>query len=167
MNDQVKSTIDLDDASLENVRLGYDTSINLWTYQGNLNWSRFNAMLTANSIIMAVIGFVLSSQLHLFLFKIFLPIVGLTLCIVWIFLMARGEDYRKYWHSCALKLEENHLKDVIKTISEAKSVSKGGKIEFRKISKIGGSQQKSIFAVIAVFIIIYVVTFMQIIVGQY
>ena len=33
----------------ENAQIGYQVAVSLWTYQGSLNWNRFNVMLTANT----------------------------------------------------------------------------------------------------------------------
>ena len=45
-----------DDSEPEDLRLGYQSAIALWTYEGNLVWSKFNAMLVANSVVAAIIG---------------------------------------------------------------------------------------------------------------
>ncbi|MDY0042657.1 MAG: hypothetical protein RBS57_20290 [Desulforhabdus sp.] len=144
---------ELDPLSFEKAQVGYQVAVSLWTYQGNLNWGRFNIMLTANSIIISAIGLVPSSPS---IFRDVLPIAGLFLCILWLFLTARGFDYHKYWVSQARSIEEKYLSDVIKTISEAKTTKEGGKMEFGWLSKLGGSQKRATYLVIFVFVFVYV-----------
>jgi hypothetical protein len=153
-----------DSAVFENARVGYQVAVNLWTFQSNLNWGRFNAMLTANSIITAVIGIVLINQSSLFILKILLPIVGLVFCILWIFLMARGRDYHRYWISQACELEEKYLSNAVSTVSGAESKDKKHKkIQYGWLSrtKIGKSQDVVIYGVILAFIIVYVAVLWQ------
>jgi len=45
----------------EDARIDYQVATTLWTYEGQLVWSKFNAMLVANSIVLAVIGLGISS----------------------------------------------------------------------------------------------------------
>ena len=41
---------------LDNARVGYQVAVSLWIHEGELIWSKFNALLVANSIILAAIG---------------------------------------------------------------------------------------------------------------
>lgn len=43
-------------ARIENARVGYQVATNLWVYEGTTIWSKFNALLVANSIILAMVG---------------------------------------------------------------------------------------------------------------
>jgi hypothetical protein len=216
MNEETRPVSD--PATHENARVGYRVAVDLWTYQGNLNWNRFNVMLAANSIILSVIGVVLSSQSFLPVFEVLFPAIGIVLCIVWAFLMVRGFDYHKYWSSQARELEEEYLSDVVKIVSDAwmgfkltmqslealrnegvpdkilkdleplaearftskrkflravkkqirkeqtkkykKSLlkhAKSGKVEYSRLSRLGGSQRKSIYLVIFAFAAVYIV----------
>ena len=91
----VEDTKGVDPVVLETARVGYEVAVNLWTYQGSLIWNRFNIMLTANSVIVSVIGLLLSSDADLTVFAVLLPIVGLLLCLVWTLLAARGFVYHQ------------------------------------------------------------------------
>ena len=58
MNTAINSNID----KLEMAKLGYQMATNMVGILGNEIYSRFNAMLTANSIIIAVYGFIFSEK---------------------------------------------------------------------------------------------------------
>jgi hypothetical protein len=171
----------------ENARVGYQSAIALWTYQGNLNWSRFNVMLTANSIILAVIGVAFTSQRSLPVFTLSLPLLGLVslpvstrllpllglfLCAAWFLLTVRGYDFQRYWSRSALELEEKYLANSVKTVSRSRPYGKGEEI----LLEIGGesiplrmglwsrfaeSQRRISYLVIVVFAVLYVVTLVQ------
>ena len=145
----------VDADALENARLGYQVAVNLWTYQGNLNWNRFNAMLTANGVIVSVIGLVLSSESRLTAFVVVLPAVGLVLCALWAVFAARGFAYHKYWSSRARELEESYLAPAVRTVSRAGSPRKGGEVVFKGLSRWGG-QKEVTFAVIGIYAVVFV-----------
>ena len=146
----VDDTKDFDPITLENARVGYEVAVNLWTYQGGLIWNRFNIMLTANSVIVSVIGILLSSDSDLTIFAVLLPSVGLVLCAVWALLAARGFVYHKYWSSRARELEEAYLSDVVTTCRDASRIKFGG------LSKLGG-QKEMTYVVISVYAVVFVV----------
>jgi hypothetical protein len=91
---------------LENTRIGYRAAIDLWIAQGNQNWSRFNAMLVANSVIVAVIVQIVRD--HPFLdwrVQLALPVVGLIVCWSWLAAVSRGMTYQDYYVARARDLE--------------------------------------------------------------
>ena len=113
----------LDFVAIENARVSYQVTVALWTYQGSLNWNRFNVMLTANSIIVAGIGIILPNARNLSVFAVALPLMGLFLCLAWASMMARGYAYREYWSSRAVEIEENEdFHFGIKIAKEAKPI---------------------------------------------
>ena len=145
----------VDAVALENARVGYEVAVSLWTYQGSLNWNRFNAMLTANGVIVSVIGFVLSSESRLTGFAVVLPVVGLVLCALWAVFAARGFVYHKYWSSRARELEERYLAPAVRTVSRARPPSKGGEVGFKGLSRLGG-QREVTYAVIGIYAVVFV-----------
>ena len=156
MGEDVKMGEDsIDAVALENVRVGYEVAVNLWTYQGNLNWNRFNAMLTANGVIVSVIGFVLSSESRLTAFAVVLPMVGLVLCALWTVFAARGFAYHKYWGLQARELEESYLAPAVRTVCRAKSPEKGGEVALKGLSRLGG-QKEVTYAVIGIYAVVFV-----------
>ena len=158
----IEDTKDVDPVVLETARVGYGVAVNLWTYQGSLIWNRFNIMLTANSVIVSVIGVLLSSDADLTVFAVLLPIVGLVLCVVWTLLAARGFVYHKYWASRACELEEAYLSDVVRTVCEAKSSRDDGRVKFSGLSRLGGQKEMtyvviSVYAAVFVFALVYTI----------
>jgi hypothetical protein len=121
-----KESLDL--VAIENARVSYQMAVTLWTYQGSLNWNRFNVMLTANSIIVAGIGIILPNARSLSVFAVALPLMGLFLCLAWASMMARGYAYHKYWSSRTVEIEENEdFRFGIKIAKEAKPLEDEGK----------------------------------------
>src|SRR5216117_444096 len=86
--------VESDDDDIERAQIGYQAAISLWIHEGGLIWSKFNALLVANSIILASIGLTLSaSNSTAALAEIFLkgmPIAGVVLCILWMSLTRRS-----------------------------------------------------------------------------
>jgi hypothetical protein len=149
MSDHGRQVEHENSSTIENARVGYQVAVDLWTFQSGLNWGRFSAMLTANSIITAAIGLVLYSQPSVPLLKKGLPAVGICLCILWVVLMARGSRFHMYWKSQACKLEETYLSDALSTVSGAQSIRFG--------LLASPSQDCVIYGVIAVFAIVYAI----------
>ena len=75
-------------------KLGYDKAIALWMYEGQLTWTRFTAMLTANVININLIGF---TQNHGGSYVYVLGAMGMALCLAWFLMMQGAFAYWKYW----------------------------------------------------------------------
>ncbi len=110
------------DSDSEELRLAYQAAIALWTYEGSTIWSKFNAMLLANSVLAAIIGFSVGSGPQV------LPRVtsclGLVLCLVWFALTKRGFDQYIYWIFAARELE-SRLGDQVVVISRGGAFADG------------------------------------------
>jgi len=113
----------------EDARIDYQVATTLWTYEGQLVWSKFNAMLVANSIVLAVIGLGISSQLELPIFTIGMPIAGLFFCAMWFLVTKRGFDNYVYWIRSARELEERHLTDIVETVSRGGDFAAGKEVQ--------------------------------------
>ncbi|MEK6657139.1 MAG: hypothetical protein AABY58_06820, partial [Nitrospirota bacterium] len=112
-----------------NAEVGYQMAIALWTYEGGLVWSKYNAMLVANSIVLALIGLTLDKQNLTRAFTVGMPIVGLLLCIAWFLLTKRGFDNYGYWILSARELEEKHFAASVLTVSRGSSLANGSKVK--------------------------------------
>jgi len=121
----------------ETAKLGYESAIQLWIYEGDVIWSKYNAMLVANSIVMGILGFAISSNSGTFpkYYIIGLVVVGIVLCLAWYQLMKRGYDTVVYWIFSALEIEANHLSPTLEILQRGRKFSSGEKVEF----KIGDS----------------------------
>ena len=116
--------------NIENIRMGYQAATNLWIYEGTQIWSKFTAMVYANTIVILIIGVVIAytGQKNLSVLHVFLCFLGLALCFLWYFLTKRSFSYYKYWIFSARELEEKL--QPVKTISRGANLSKKGGVSF-------------------------------------
>lgn len=166
MSEDQQPTNDTNVAVQQNARVGYRAAVNLITYEGEGVWARFNVMLVANSIIMAVIGSALTSERVLPVLTVCLPIAGVLLCAWWFVLLKRGFDYRRYWILSARELEERYLANPVKTLSrggvfadddeEPVSFIIGGETRPYRMSRLGRIRfTKWYWVIILMFAILY------------
>src|SRR5688500_10982517 len=94
--------------AIDDIRIAYGVAASLAIYEGELVWSRFNAMAVANSIIVATLGFTVASAKPLLLISYGMPLVGIVLCGSWLMLMNRAFDYYEY-----LVLSTRELEDML------------------------------------------------------
>jgi hypothetical protein len=116
---------------LENARWGYQAAISIVTSHQQTFWSIFNAMLVANSIVIAGIGFASSEP-----FKIFLSIIGGVLCFLWLLLGKRHREYVTYYLFSAREIEERYFPNGVKTFSRGGDFAHGKSV----ILEIGQAQ---------------------------
>lgn len=105
-----------------NAQIGYQVAVSLAANEVRAMWSRFSAILTANGIIIGVIGWSLNSAITkeeplLMRIPIVMSIFGIILCILWYFLMARKQQYHLYLIISARELEQDWLNDPIRTLA--------------------------------------------------
>jgi hypothetical protein len=154
---------------IENARVGYQVAVSLWIYEGSQIWSKFTAMIYANTIVLATIGIVITSTRasDLRLLRVALAILGLVL---WILLTKRSFEYYNYWIFSSREIEENYLSDAVQTVSRGAVFADGkpGSFQTRpKIQHQASSQLPNIriqtvsYIIIAVFMVLYVVTLFQ------
>jgi len=149
----------------EDVRLGYQVATDLWAYEGQLLWSKFNAMLVANSIVLATIGLGISASSKLAIFTKGMPLAGLAFCLLWFLVTKRGFDNYIYWVLSARELEEQYLSDAVKTVSRGGDLADGKKVHFKinnqtkeyQMSFLGSFKvRQSSYLVIALFAAMYI-----------
>jgi len=171
MSEAQPSIRDTDAIRTENARIGYQAAVDLWTYEGEQVWNRSNVMLVANSIVVAVIGLVITSQRPVPVLTVVLPITGLILCAVWFLLMKRGFDYSVYYVLSARELKEQYLADPVKTVSRGGDFASGKVVTL----EIGGASitrrmsiwsrllraERASYIVIIVFAVLYTATLFQ------
>jgi len=148
--------------------VGYQAAIDLWTYQGEQWWARFNVMLFANSIVIAAAMLATpSTRAHegwrLFVdgFSILLPVAGLVLCVVWWLLTEHEIAYAMYYVASARELERC-LSPCVKTVSRGRCFAQGKNVWTRSEA---GQPRMRVFArvpaqhmgraVIALFCLLY------------
>ena len=134
--DEIKEPID--PIRIENARVGYQVATNLWVYEGETLWSKFNAFLVANSIVLASIGLSMAVSSRLAVFSIGMPVVGIILCGFWFLLIKRSFQFYIYWIFSAREIEEQHLSGSVQTISRGGKFADGKKVEIG----IGGEKKQ-------------------------
>jgi hypothetical protein len=124
-----RTSTDIEAATREKALLGYEMAINLWIFQAEQGWARFNIMLFVNSIILGIIGLFItdSNPKSLWLLPL-LAIVGLLLCVIWFLFMKRETEYAYYYIRSARELEEKYLSDTVKTVSRGRLLAEGHEV---------------------------------------
>jgi len=107
---------------IANARIGYQVAASLEANEVRALWSRFSAMLTANGIIIGVIGWSLNSAIInrksiLLRIPIAMSIFGIILCALWYLLMARKQRFCEYLMLSARELEQDWLNDPVQTLA--------------------------------------------------
>ena len=129
MSSRDETNWQMDQTAIENARVGYQVATNLWVYEGTTFWSKFNALLVANSIVLGSIGLSMTTSRHVVVLSIGMPIVGIFLCGFWLLLAKRSFDYYKYWIFSAREIEERYLSNAVQTVSRGGKFADGGKAE--------------------------------------
>ncbi len=160
----------IEQSKVENARVGYQTATSLWTYEGNLLWAKFNALLIANSIVLGSIGLAMNASDRLSMFLVGMPIMGVLLCVLWFLLTKRSFDTYVYWISSAREIEEKFLSGSVRTVSrgadfaEGKPVSLqiGGELRPFQMSRWGGLLRIRIasYLIIGLFFAMYLAILM-------
>ncbi len=126
--DSPKTTIDA--TTLEIAKLGYETAIQLLAAEKEDLMSKYNAMLVANSLILAAIGFSYQAANFYTPFKYFLPIVGTVICVAWYMSGKRTAEKVSFLIYCAREIEGKFFHDVFKHLYNGHLFGKAKAIEF-------------------------------------
>jgi hypothetical protein len=116
---------------LENARVGYQAALDYAMCYGTGVWSMCNAMLMANSIVVAGIVLVLTGQtndnVRALTAPLFVggPIVGFLLCVIWLLMTYRGHAKATYYLLSAREIEEHCLGPQIKTLQRGGDYADG------------------------------------------
>lgn len=117
-----ETNVEGNERQFENARVGYQVAASLEANEVRALWSRFNAMLTANGIIIGVIGWSLNSAITkkiplLMGIPIVMSLFGLILCASWYLLVVRKQKYCKYLMLSARELEQRWLYEPVETLA--------------------------------------------------
>ncbi len=145
-------------------KIGYQTAIELVGLTSHEIYSRFNAMLTANSIILAVIGWAITSRGFPTLLTMSLPVAGMFLCGTWFLFVHHGVYWQDKFREEAQRLERQYYVDTFKLISTIEMESpKSSKTKSQSPTLIRWFKfYNTSRIVIAIFVIIYIVMLFQI-----
>ena len=133
---------------LEHTRVKYQTAMDSFHSEGQIQWSRYNAILVVNTVFFAFLtlnkNFGLNYSQNLFYF---LPIVGLFICILWHRMTDRGFIWMNHWI-----IEANNLEELLK--GENNPVRNGDELR----SKIGKNVTKNAtLMIIKIFALLYLI----------
>ncbi len=167
------SDVDSGSDGLHMALIGYQAAIDLWTYQGEQWWARFNIMLLANSIVVAAVTLVLTSPgkdlpwvVLTRVLSLALPVGGLVLGLLWLMLIKREIVYADYYLWSARELEHKHLRDAVVTVSRGGDLAGGDCVDIAvdgnhvKLSMAGLARFRArsvAFAVVYLFLALYAV----------
>jgi hypothetical protein len=91
----------------EDIRVVYQAAMAAYTYEGAQVWSRFNAMLVAHGILIAVIGqLFLDATARAQGFAATLAGLGLLISLLWLSITIRGFGYHDAFLEAAKKQEQ-------------------------------------------------------------
>lgn len=148
--------------NFESAKLGYEMYIQLWIYEGNSVWAKFNAMLVANGIVFAAF-----TQIESKLTLVLLGILGVLLCIGWYTITIRGFKAIDYWIFSARELEEQYLSSSLTGVKRGSDFFGGKQVVFnfgkrpKKLKMPGYSNwinnRNSSFFIISLFAISYII----------
>lgn len=118
------------DADLQKAMLGYETAIQLWAAENENRMETDNAMLLSNSLILAAIGFSYQTISFHPVFKYFLPVVGIVICLVWYMSRKRAAEKAILWIYCAREIEGKFFHPKFKHLYYGHLFGRGQVIEF-------------------------------------
>ncbi len=116
-------------------RTAYQVACTLYMQENTVTWNRFNAMVAANSFIVAASGFATTAaaggSTPLKPLAVALPLAGCVLCVTWLLIMLRGFAYHDLWRDSALRLEQIFFPraNALRNAAELREKSKPGRPE--------------------------------------
>ena len=78
----------------------------MWKHYDNLRQEKNKMFLTANTILVAVVGFLISK--HVVLVCV-IAVLGFVVCVLWLLLQSINKAYIDYHIKTTIKLEENQV----------------------------------------------------------
>jgi hypothetical protein len=109
----MKISINFND-DLDKAKFGYQMATNMVETLNQEILSRFNAMLTANSIIIAIYVLIFSEKNNMPDFiKILVPILGIVLCLLWFLFIHHGVYCQRQYRKEAKTIEKAYFKSFI------------------------------------------------------
>jgi hypothetical protein len=126
----------LSEMDLQKAMLGYETAIQLWAAEIQNRMSHYNAMLVANSFILAAIGFLYQTTNFSEPIRFFLSIMGIMLCAIWYLSEKRALEKSIYWLHSATEIEGKYFSAVFTTLNRRIIFHKGKTVTFLFEGKI-------------------------------
>lgn len=133
----------------ENIRIKYQAALGLKVSESQIQWDRYNVILIVNTVLLGLIGLNYSGDYKELptLFKnllVYLPLIGIFICILWFLMTWRGFKWSHFWIAEANTLE----KDLVGGINPIRE----GALKQGKLLKT----EYAAYAIIVVFLLMYV-----------
>lgn len=120
---EINMSSDSKEVELENARIKYSAVLSLKSSEGEIQWSRYNAMLVINTIIIGFLGLAYNDGFYFpRLFNILfllIPIIGIIICFAWYQMTNRGFFWTKFWMKKAYEIEKQ-IKSKVYPIQEGR-----------------------------------------------
>ncbi len=121
----------LDATTLEIAKLGYETAIQLWAAEIQNRMSNYNAMLVANSLILAAIGFSYQTTGFYPQLRFILSSLGIVLCAIWYLSEKRAIEKAIFWLYSATEIEGKYFSDIFATLIRSSLFRRGETVTFQ------------------------------------
>ncbi len=140
----------------------YSEAIKMISYEGQLIWTVFRAILAANSFLVAVFVAISSLLPEAKIGLKALPVIGFMLCVIWCLISLRMFDYYSYWFAWARHCEESIFPEEFRVLTMGRKFSDGNEVTLGKeMVRMGWygrlfKNKHMMLTVIILFIFIYV-----------
>jgi len=156
--------MDTDKERIEKSVAKYQIAINKNTSESEILWSRYNALLVFNSILIADIGFTYKDPFPSIVIT-FLPIAGLISCYLWFTMTLRGFQWIDHWIDSAREIEEEHLLEGAdsKKVSQLDPIAKGNEKKNKIVGwpRTAGASYVLILMIAILYVIFLISRFCQ------
>ena len=118
-------------ADTDDVRVAYQTAIQIFVYEGTTDWRITSTFATFNTLLLAVAAYPLITQAQGRAFQlaaVVLALVGVVASVIWWSMLARSRQYHDYWLRSARELEQ-YLDPRIQTLQRGERWRQGQLIE--------------------------------------
>ena len=123
------SSVESEGVSAQEAATCYQAMISVWTSAGQDIWSRINAMLVWNTVLVACIGFGVSQKIEKGAFYWPVSVLGIVSCIIWFNLFSRAWTYHHYYLFCARECEGSAFKEPsLRFLERGRALAEGGKV---------------------------------------
>jgi hypothetical protein len=156
----------------DDVRAGYEVAVELMVSEAEMLWSKFNALLVINTILLGtsslnIFGPNQASPLGRLVSGAVAPFVGVILCVLWWLLMDRSFSRFDYWIHSARELEER-MAGPITTLTRGAEFAQGCEVTFKladgnrrlrmtwsgRVSTVRAAQRAAVVLFAAVYVVV-------------
>ena len=113
----------------DDTKIAHQTVCTMYTHEAQLVWHRYNVLLVANSILLAIIGIISSKNSLSLIFSISLPVVGFVLCIIWHSMTKKGFAATVHWAWEAERIESS-LPEIMRAFSNRRNRINGASVTY-------------------------------------